>query len=172
MTVLPISQDDAIARTRGRPAESIRVDDVALDNVGIRVALGVLPDVGPLDVRDADVVPLNESDADVGPLDLRDADVVPLDLRDADVVPLDLRDADVVPLNESDGRKECTAFKGLDQGTTVGQRAAGRAGILANEESREPHCRGLRTWRTMSGRPGRPPPRLFAQSGVVLLLLF
>jgi hypothetical protein len=153
MTVLPISQDDAIARTRGRPAESIRVDDVALDNVGIRVALH---SVGP----------------DVGPLDVRDADVIALDVRDADVIALDVRDADVVPLNESDGRKECTAFKGLDQGTTVGQRAAGRAGILANEESREPHCRGLRTWRTMIGRPGRTPPRLFAQSGVVLLLLF
>jgi hypothetical protein len=163
MTVLPISQDDAIARTRGRPAESIRVDDVALDNVGIRVALhSVGPDVGPLDVRDADVIAL----------DVRDADVIALDVRDADVIALDVRDADVVPLNESDGRKECTAFKGLDQGTTVGQRAAGRAGILANEESREPHCRGLRTWRTMIGRPGRTPPRLFAQSGVVLLLLF
>jgi hypothetical protein len=119
---LGLAGGDPTARARGRLAESIRVRDVALNNVTlhhvvIRVALnGVGPDVAPLD--------------DVGP------DVAPLDDAGPDAAPLDGVGPDVVPLDESDRGKELTAFEALDHGTAVEPGAAGRAVILTAEKSR------------------------------------
>ena len=45
-------------------------------------------------------------------------------------------DPDVVARDEGERGKEFTTFKGLDQGSTVGQWAAGHADGLAAEESR------------------------------------
>ena len=54
--------------------------------------------------------------------------------------------------------QELTAFEALDQGSATGPGAASRANILTDEQSRSEHGGDLRTWRTMIGGPGRPPP--------------
>ena len=64
-----------------------------------------------------------------------------------------------------DSRKELTAFEALDEGLAARLGTADCRGVCgevpAAEESRQKHGSHLRTWRTMTGEPGRTSPRSF-----------
>ena len=150
-----VGRDDAIAKGRGRLAESIRAHDVAFDQFTLRLAL--LGETSAIKrcalvarehVASAYGGPANDvvilarvdrhdgvgSDAvllyDVG------SDVLPNDGGGSDVLPHDVG-ADVVPVGGggySERGKELTAFEGLDHGSADGPGAAGHTDFLAAEE--------------------------------------
>ncbi len=79
----------------------------------------------------------------------------------------------LVRIRRSERRKELTAFEGLDEGSPARLGTADRGGVCgdvaAAEESRQNHGSRLQTWRTMTGEPGRTPPRSCARSRANLL---